>query len=318
MKNIHVLPTDKPSRLRYNLSNVLVLTKEPYRDYSKQVNQNIYITSDEEIKEGDWYYLPKENKVAKCPKTIKLSGVTPEWTQKIILTTDQDLIKDGVQAIPDDFLEWFVKNPSCEEVQVNLIKDSEDHPEIEGGYREEWQYYEIIISKEEPKKVLTEEDIFNQKDIDTVTDYINKEQQKQHLIDMMKDDEELGLYGEVHSKQGIALTSDYIQNIGKEIKLEEVFNDEKKENIKKFIDKINNPSQPNDKLKQAFEKYSEYLEDYENKNTYEHGFKDGAKWQAEKMYSEEDLRRAYTVGKHGGVNQMYYDFNEWFEQFKKQ
>jgi hypothetical protein len=50
-KNIHILPTDKPSRLRYNLSNVLVLTKESYRDYGKQVNQNIYITSDEEIKE---------------------------------------------------------------------------------------------------------------------------------------------------------------------------------------------------------------------------------------------------------------------------
>jgi hypothetical protein len=47
------------------------------------------------------------------------------------------------------------------------------------------------------------------------------------------------------------------------------------------------------------------------------GFEDGAKWQSEKMYSEEDLRRAYTVGKHGGVNQMYYDFNEWFEQNKK-
>jgi len=43
----------------------------------------------------------------------------------------------------------------------------------------------------------------------------------------------------------------------------------------------------------------------------------GAKWQAQKMYSEEDLRRAYTVGKHGGVNQTYYDFDEWFEQFKK-
>jgi hypothetical protein len=37
----------------------------------------------------------------------------------------------------------------------------------------------------------------------------------------------------------------------------------------------------------------------------------------ERMYSEEDLRRAYTVGKHGGVNQTYYDFDEWFEQFKK-
>lgn len=32
---------------------------------------------------------------------------------------------------------------------------------------------------------------------------------------------------------------------------------------------------------------------------------------------EEDLRRAYTVGKHGGVNQTYYDFDEWFENFKK-
>jgi hypothetical protein len=30
--------------------------------------------------------------------------------QKIILTTDLDLIKDGVQSIDNEFLEWFVKN----------------------------------------------------------------------------------------------------------------------------------------------------------------------------------------------------------------
>ena len=54
----------------------------------------------------------------------------------------------------------------------------------------------VDLPKQEPKKVLTEEDIFNQKDIDAVTDYINKEQQKQHLIDMMESDEELGLYDE--------------------------------------------------------------------------------------------------------------------------
>ena len=74
------------------------------------------------------------------------------------------------------------------------------------------------MKKEEPKKVLTEEDIFNQKDIDAVTDYINKEQQKQHLIDMMESDEELGLYDE-----------------SREIKLEDIFNEEKKEKLKKFI-----------------------------------------------------------------------------------
>ena len=66
---------------------------------------------------------------------------------------------------------------------------------------------------------------------------MKKEEQKQHLIDMMKSDEELGLYDE-----------------SQEIKLEEIFNDEKKENIKKFIDEINNPSEPNQALKDAAER----------------------------------------------------------------
>ena len=47
---------------------------------------------------------------------------------------------------------------------------------------------------------------------------MKKEEQKQHLIDMMESDEELGLYDE-----------------SREIKLEDVFNDEKKEKLKKFI-----------------------------------------------------------------------------------
>ena len=41
---------------------------------------------------------------------------------------------------------------------------------------------------------------------------MKKEEQKQHLIDMMKSDEELGLYDE-----------------SREIKFEDVFNDDKKE-----------------------------------------------------------------------------------------
>jgi hypothetical protein len=47
---------------------------------------------------------------------------------------------------------------------------------------------------------------------------MGKEQQKQHLIDMMKGDEELGLYDE-----------------SREIKVEDIFNDEKREGVKKFI-----------------------------------------------------------------------------------
>ena len=66
---------------------------------------------------------------------------------------------------------------------------------------------------------------------------MKKKEQKQHLIDMMKGDEELGLYDEF-----------------REIKIEDIFNDEKRENIKKFIDEIKNPSEPNQALKDAAER----------------------------------------------------------------
>ena len=159
---------------------------------------------------------------------------------------------------------------------------------------------------------------------------IHGNQIKQALIEMMKSDEELGLYDDIKvnrkelickdcsdSLEDCTCIEDTIDFPRQEIKLEEVFNDEKKENIKKFIDEINNPSEPNDKLKQAFEKYSEYLEDFENKNTYEHGFKDGAKCQQEISYSEEEVLgiiRQYALEEHL-ITSSKPDI--WFEQFKK-
>jgi len=113
MKNIHVLPTDKPSRLFVDIDdNKLKITQPLSGEY--MMNQNIYITSDEEIKEGDWIFNEElEPSVLKCSGKGSLRG----WN-KIILTTDIDLIKDGVQAIDDKFLEWFVKNASCEFVKI--------------------------------------------------------------------------------------------------------------------------------------------------------------------------------------------------------
>jgi hypothetical protein len=50
-----------------------------------------------------------------------------------------------------------------------------------------------------------------------------KDEQKQHLIDIMESDEELGLYDEPGVKEV------------KEIKLGDVFNDEKREGVKRVI-----------------------------------------------------------------------------------
>ena len=103
MKNLHVLTTDHPSRLRYNIKTRIWELNEFHKYHTDiKSTHNIYITSDEEIKEGGWHYNLALNIVEKT--TNFDNGVLQE---KIILTTDQDLIADGVQEIDDKFLEWF-------------------------------------------------------------------------------------------------------------------------------------------------------------------------------------------------------------------
>ena len=148
MKNIHVIPTDKLTKISVftalDKSQKMVFNKDIHDTMSFSINQNIYITSDEEIKKGDWYYDTTVSVVFKNDKFF-LNGVGYE---KIILTTNQDLIKNDVQAIDDEFLEWFVKHPECEEVKINYDKDVFPYGVDKAkGYG----WYKIIIQTEEPK-----------------------------------------------------------------------------------------------------------------------------------------------------------------------
>jgi hypothetical protein len=159
MKNIHILLTDKPSRLTKpgGSSSIKLytngLTNTP-KGHCK--NYHLYITSDEKIKEGGWHFNLALNLVEKT--TSFHNGLLCE---KIILTTDQDLIEDGVQTIDDEFLEWFVKNPSCERVEVEIkpmfpmystFIESIDNPPFYGNLKRK-----IIIPQEEPKQEKLEE-----------------------------------------------------------------------------------------------------------------------------------------------------------------
>jgi hypothetical protein len=123
MKNVHLLPTDKPSRIRIGNNGNFVFGLIQNSIASKNdsyTNQNIYITSNEEIKMDDWY-LDDTNSVRQAITECESYWTHRKDYQKITLTTDQDLIADGVQAIDDEFLEWFVKNPKCESVEVNIM-----------------------------------------------------------------------------------------------------------------------------------------------------------------------------------------------------
>jgi hypothetical protein len=215
MKNIHLLPTEKPSRLTKPGGSSFIklytngLTNTP-KGHCK--NYHLYITSDEEIKEGDW--IKWGDAIYKANRKY-----IPPF-KKIILTTDQDLIADGVQAIDDEFLEWFVKNPSCEFVEIRKY-----HSGILSDITEITSSLKIIIPQEEPKQ-------------ETLEEYSN------------------GLY---------------------------------KQSLKDDVDL-----------------------------TFSDGVKLGAKWQAERMYSEEELKNAIEISVAKALGVMSFTINEEsFEQFKK-
>jgi hypothetical protein len=247
MKNIHLLPTEKPSRLWINnlLQGKLELSKEVLK--GSNTAQHIYITSDEEIKLGDWYFNNTGSAIEKLNNRLPSGGY---FCKKIILTTDQDLIKDGVQAIDNKFLEWFVKNPGCESVE--LKKGFEDG--TAWGYN--FLDYKIIIPKEEPNpfelpKALPDE-VF----------YQSLEAKQETL------EEAAVLSSKVHFERTICSDGFY--------------------------------------------------------KTYQVGFKEGAKWQAERMYSEDDLRKAFKHGilfKEESVSTceeaIETEFSMLVEQFKK-
>ena len=159
MKNLHVLPTDHPSRLRYNIKTRIWELNEFHKYHTDiKSTHNIYVTSEEHIKEGDWYL---DTSMKTCDFAVnkynfkRLETIAKQFKnsfKKIILTTDRDLIEDRVQPIYEEFLEWFVKNSSCDEIEIkHIIKEYVDDQD---AYGYDVNYYTIITPKEESKTNL--------------------------------------------------------------------------------------------------------------------------------------------------------------------
>jgi hypothetical protein len=202
MKNIHVLSSDKPSRL-YTYKGVLNFTAAEFVaptivQKNVLINLNTYIISNEEIKEGDWIFNEElEPSVLKCSGKGSLRG----WN-KIILTTDQDLIKDSVQVIDNEFLEWFVKNPNCKKIEIKTrylhsYKTGETFisfsktPEFSSRNMQCIKIeprYEIIIPQEELKQISKQTAVewFN----DEIIIHLNFDQ-RLYLKDILKQAKEM-------------------------------------------------------------------------------------------------------------------------------
>ena len=178
IKNIFLIPTDKESRLWRDLdSNKLRfdnLSHSNSNECTKCSHEYVYITSDEKFIRDE--YITDGLEVIKAtPKLVDAQGLVDrrDW-KKIVMTNDLELIEDGIQQIGDLFFRWFVLNPYCKEVEVvyglfNPMGRQVDPNDLGQNHSKCVWKYKIITTKEE---------------------------QKQHLIDMMKFDEELGLYDE--------------------------------------------------------------------------------------------------------------------------
>jgi type III secretion system FlhB-like substrate exporter len=263
------------------LTNNLGLDKNCIIRGGRLNNQHIYITYDEEIKDvrlhkGKWH-LEKGNILNKFPNYL----TDLSECKLVIMTTDQDLIKDGVQAIDDEFLEWFVKNPNCEEVKFDSICkctscDSSVKSSCDYTYKCNPQiFYKIIISKEKHKpKTIVE-----------------------NLQEYLKNNPKEKVLGDWNEFQHLD-----------------------KEGVKEFLE-----NQKQETLEEAAEKYS--LELLEAKTIQPHEktwiksmFIHIAKWQQERMYSEEEIINALhsvELRDNKDYSKIYSGMKKCFEQYKK-
>lgn len=151
MKNLHLFQATQ-SKLYYTISMSgynLKLSEIPKRLSSEVRPQHIYITNSEQIRLND--YITDGYSVWKWKDDSSLLG-----RKKVILTTDPTLIADNVQGIDDYFLEWFVKNPTCEEVKIVDDVECLPMPNIHINKH----IYKIIIPKEEDKPKYTNQKLW--------------------------------------------------------------------------------------------------------------------------------------------------------------
>jgi hypothetical protein len=288
MKNVYLIPTDKPSRLHLGDSGLVLCDLNFGRNTIN--GQNIYITDDSKIKEVDWVLgdfpdNPIGKVISKYGQEFTAQslngnkhGLTEYDSKKIILTTDDQLIQNGVQAIDDEFLEWFVKNPSCESVKIESWQT-----------KGEWDLdYKIIILQEEPKNTCPK---CRTKDFDnchSIKCPMRKEEPKQ----TDENGKPITYWGGLEEPKQDRTCTNNCSVVCGECQIFEP----KQETLEEFAEK----------LARAF--------DNDNYKALMDLVIDGAKFQAERMYSEEDMIAIVEKSRETGLTAEFLLLTEQFSK----
>ena len=146
MKNVHILKTDKPSRLYFDVVRNTFLLQE-------RVNSNpvcfpietkfIYITNNETIRGGDYYFDGVDFVHRKSIHNSALVEGNKD-ARKVVLTNDKQLIKDGVQEISEEVLKQFVISP-VDYVEVRRVR--KEYVDDQDAYGYDVDYYLVSFSQ---------------------------------------------------------------------------------------------------------------------------------------------------------------------------
>lgn len=161
-KNIFIIPTQK-SVLGFRNNHYILRLDEPFTKYGNANPQHIYITSDEEIKEGDFRIEEGNNNtfhVYDTPDHQTANWCNQNGCKKIVITSDPILIEHGIQAVPDGFLKGFVNNPkdsySVRHVLVSPMGREVDPFNITQNHSGcEW-IYKVYLPTENPINLVFE------------------------------------------------------------------------------------------------------------------------------------------------------------------
>jgi len=357
MKNIHLLPTNKPSRLagseyitneqgidkrvfKFKLWDKLIPNKD-LKDIG-YIPQNIYITNSEEIKEGDWLLIIDDFET--YVHKHKGDNLPTTYHKKIILTTDQDLINCfctccGVQAIDDEFLEWFVKNPTCEYVEIeekDIYKSTTyDQPDRFIGIE-----YKIIIPKEElktseewqkqfPNTKVLDPDGWDRKNYQyswfeekiTLTEYTTRlyKSSGQCLVTQEKPKTNLE---RLPFPELVKEFAEYYKKVPLVVEPKQETLEEAAEKYLQEWRLLNNIHLSNLILQEWRLLNNIHLSNLIHTERCKNDFKAGAKWQADRMYSKEDMLKCWNAAYIDAlaIDEETYKplfFEDFIKQFKK-
>lgn len=205
--------------------------------------------------------------------------------KKIILTTDQDLIADGVQPIDDDFLQWWITNPNCENVEIKKEHDDTvPYPKMRYS-----KPYRIII----PGKTYNQEIVGYR--LKPTIDRLMVDRLLKYAMPIWNNKDKSVYFIKGHVAGSLVAKLKELQVLDfwftPIYKNEEVKSDWVKESHLEYYRKEGIMKETLEEVaERLYPKTKNQVIDFANGFKKE-GFFKGAEWQAEKMYSEENSKQ---------------------------